>query len=193
MEMVTGRTKKVLYVDMDGVLVDFKSGIERLSEADRQEYEGHYDDAPVIFGRMDPQPGAVEAFVQLSTVYDTYILSTSPWKNPSAWSDKLRWVQRHLGDAAYKRLILTHHKDLNAGEALIDDNVRNGAGQFGGEFVPFDSGDPDWPSVVEHLLREAEVDRELAAEMTRKVREAALATEAEKVAEAAKAPALQEA
>ena len=33
-------SKKVLYFDMDGVLVNFQSGIDKLSEAVRQEYEG---------------------------------------------------------------------------------------------------------------------------------------------------------
>jgi 5'-nucleotidase len=51
----------------------------------------------------------------LANLFDTYILSTSPWENPSAWSDKLLWVKHHLGSICYKRLILTHHKNLNVG------------------------------------------------------------------------------
>ncbi len=30
-------------------------------------------------------------------------------ENPSAWSDKLLWVKRHLGPSAHQRLILSHH------------------------------------------------------------------------------------
>jgi len=33
---------------------------------------------------MDPIAGAIEAFKMLSKQYDTYILSTAPWKNLSA-------------------------------------------------------------------------------------------------------------
>ena len=68
--------------------------------------------------------GAIEAFNFLADNFDLYILSTAPWENPSAWSDKLIWVKENLGASAYKRLILTHHKNLNKGDFLIDDRER---------------------------------------------------------------------
>ena len=37
---------KVLYIDMDNVLVDFESGIDRLTEQEKLEYEGDLDDVP---------------------------------------------------------------------------------------------------------------------------------------------------
>lgn len=49
---------------------------------------------------MEPLPQAIASFEQLAAKFDTYILSTSPWGNPSAWSDKLLWVKRHLGEVA---------------------------------------------------------------------------------------------
>ena len=107
---------KILYVDMDNVLVDFRSGIAQLDEKTVREFEGRLDDVPGIFALMQPVEGAVESFVTLAQHFDTYILSTSPWENPSAWSDKLQWVKNHLGAHAYKRLILTHHKNLNIGD-----------------------------------------------------------------------------
>ena len=82
--------KKILYVDMDNVLVNFQSGIDRLSEEVRFEFEGRFDEVPGIFGLMDPIDGAIEAYEKLSLKYDTYILSTSPWGNDTAASDKVR-------------------------------------------------------------------------------------------------------
>jgi len=72
---------------------------------------------------MDPVPHAIESFHELAAKFDTYVLSTSQWENPSAWSDKLLWVKRYLGQAAYKRVILTHHKNLNLGDFLVDDHT----------------------------------------------------------------------
>lgn len=63
----------------------------------------------------------------------------SPWYNPSAWSDKLEWVKKYLGEVAYKRLILTHHKNLNKGDRLIDDSTKRGASEFEGELNLFGS------------------------------------------------------
>ena len=149
----SAQPKKILYFDMDNVLVDFASGIGREKAEDIKKYAGRLDEIPGIFSLMDPMPGAVEAFNKLSQVYDVYILSTAPWLNPSAWSDKVLWVQKYLGDAAYKRLILSHHKDLNKGDYLIDDRRKNGAAEFEGELIEFGSQRfPDWNSVVKYLL-----------------------------------------
>ena len=147
------KKKKILYFDMDNVLVDFSTGIAREDAATLKTYEGRLDEVPGIFSLMHPMPGAIEAFQQLSEVYDAYILSTSPWENPSAWMDKLIWVKKYLGKPAYKRLILSHHKDLNKGDFLIDDRRKNGAAEFEGELIEFGSERfPDWKSVVDYLM-----------------------------------------
>lgn len=144
--------KKILYVDMDNVLVDFPSGIAQLDESVKTQYEGRLDEVPGIFALMAPMPGAIESFKRLADLFDTYILSTAPWENPSAWSDKLLWVKNHIGDKAYKRLILSHHKNLNDGAYLIDDRTKNGAGEFRGEHLHFGTERfPDWASVVVYL------------------------------------------
>jgi 5'-nucleotidase len=148
---------KVLYLDLDNTLVDFPTGIARLSAEDRVAYEGRYDDCPGIFALMDPMLGGVEAFQRLAEAFDTYILSTAPWNNPSAWADKLEWVKRYLGSdessPAYKRLILTHHKNLHRGDFLVDDRPGRGAAEFAGEWVQFGSPTfPTWTEVTRYLL-----------------------------------------
>jgi len=145
--------KQIVYVDMDNVLVDFSSAIPFVPEDTRVFYAGHLDDVPGIFELMRPMPGAVEGFRTLAGRFDAYILSTAPWGNPGAWSDKVRWVQEYLGEAAYKRLILTHHKDLNRGDYLIDDRTKNGADGFVGELILFGSDAfPGWVEVVAYLM-----------------------------------------
>ena len=132
---------------MDNVLVDFPSGISKLSQEVINEYESNLDEVPNIFSLMEPLEGAIDSFKILSQRYDTYILSTAPWENSSAWSDKVKWVQKYLGESAYKRLILTHHKNLNHGDYLIDDRTKNGAGEFKGELIQFGTDKfPDWKS-----------------------------------------------
>ena len=150
---------KTLFIDMDGVLVNFQSGIDRLDEKTRQEYKDHLDDVPGIFALMDPMPGAVEAVQKLRECYDLYILSTAPWNNPTAWCDKLNWVKKHFGgdkdSPFYKRIILTHHKDLCHGDYLIDDRPHKcGVENFTGEVLHFgpDGKYKNWENVVEYLL-----------------------------------------
>ena len=131
---------------MDNVLVDFQSGIDALTPEEKEAYKGAYDNCPHIFSKMVPIKGTIESFKQLSTVYDTYILSTSPiesfkrlsemydvyvlstspWDNPTALNDKLDWIKRYLGKVAYKRVIFSQYKHLNKGDCLIDDPQRMG-------------------------------------------------------------------
>ena len=145
--------KKILYVDMDNVLVDFPSGISKISKQLQSEYEDRLDEVPNIFSLMDPLKGAIDSYKKLSQKFDTYILSTAPWKNSSGWSDKNEWVKKYLGDVAHKRLILSHHKNLNYGDYLIDDRLANGVNLFRGEHIHFGSDEfPDWESVCSYLL-----------------------------------------
>jgi 5'(3')-deoxyribonucleotidase len=145
--------KKILYVDMDNVLVDFPSAFPRLAAGLTEAFAERMDEVPGIFALMEPVPGALEAFARLARRFDAYILSTSPWENPSAWSDKLLWVKRHLGDVARKRLILSHHKNLNQGDFLVDDRIRNGVDRFPGEHIHFGTPRfPDWPTVEAYLM-----------------------------------------
>ena len=144
---------------MDNVLVDFPSAFPKLSKEILEQYAENKDDIEGIFSLMEPMSGAVAAFEKLSAKYETYILSTAPWDNPSAWTDKLLWVKKYLGKSAYKRLILSHHKNLNYGDYLVDDRTKNGADKFKGEHIHFGQGDfPDWDSVVRYLLVEKEED-----------------------------------
>ena len=49
---------KILYIDMDGVLVDFQSGIDQISDSDREKFKPDFDDVPGIFSKMVPVDGA---------------------------------------------------------------------------------------------------------------------------------------
>ena len=154
--------KKVLYVDMDNTLVDFGARLAGIDQSLRERYRGREDELPGLFALMPPMPGALDAYRELSGLFDTYILSTAPWGNPSAWQHKVEWVHMHLGrDAgtpAYKRLILSHHKNLNRGDFLVDDRPNhNGADRFEGEVIHFgpDGQFTTWPDVVTYLRARA--------------------------------------
>ena len=163
--------KKRLFFDMDGVLVNFQSGIDKLSDEVKKKYEGRLDEVPNIFGLMEPMPGAIEAVYKLKEHYDVYILSTAPWGNPSAWSDKLLWVKKYLGDVFYKRVVITHCKHLlncGNGEFLIDDRKKHGAAEFAERHIQFGSERfPGWDSVVDFLIAQAAFEEALCGRLRR--------------------------
>ncbi|MBQ7853196.1 MAG: hypothetical protein IJ342_10075 [Muribaculaceae bacterium] len=149
----TQQRKKRLFFDMDGVLVDFESGLAQQDEQTLKEYEGRYDEIPGLFGLMQPMPGAIEAVQKLNEHYDCYILSTAPWNNPSAWSDKVTWITKHLDDVFHKKMVITHCKNLCKGDILIDDRGKNGTSLFEGEWIEFGSERyPDWNAVLDYLI-----------------------------------------
>ena len=51
---------KIVYVDMDNVLVNFQSGIDALTEEERTAFKNDLDDVPGIFSKMKPVDGAGE-------------------------------------------------------------------------------------------------------------------------------------
>ena len=148
--------KKIIYFDMDGVLVDLAA---KIATYDKDyivtcEKDDTVDCIPDLFLNPPPIAGAIDAFNKFvkSDKYDVYILSTAPWNNPDAWMQKRKWVMKYLGAGAYKRLILSHNKHLNIGDYLVDDRTKNGAGDFTGQLLQFGSDKfPDWNSIINYL------------------------------------------
>lgn len=138
---------------MDNTLVNFDSGIHQLSDYQKEKYSGRLDEVPGIFSIMNPIDEMVELFNTMSEDerFDCYVLSTSPWENPTAASDKIEWIKNYL-PKAYKRVILSHNKHLNVGDYLIDDRTANGAGEFGGELIQYGTDEfPNAESIKNYL------------------------------------------
>ena len=65
-------SRKIIYVDMDGVISDF----------DKAAKEGGWTYRPdkhVNFRNLDIIPGAVEALIKLNQDFDIFIATTPPW------------------------------------------------------------------------------------------------------------------
>ena len=157
-------SKKILLVDMDGVIADFTKGILRV-EPTLSMHDSNYEleegvvDSIVsrdreFFQKLEPIDGGVEAVHELMNHYHVYFCSTPMETVPHSFTGKKEWLNKHFGPKAYKNLILTHRKDLCLGHYLIDDRTKNGAGEFTGEHIHFRTNMfPNWDSVLKYLIK----------------------------------------
>lgn len=144
--------KKIIYIDLDNTLADYvgmakEQGLD-LSVAKR--VEG-------FFRILKPMPGAIESYNKLAEHFDVYILSTAPWSNPHSLYEKILWVKQYL-PTAYKNVIFSHHKDLNRGDYLIDDSLKNGAQDFHGQHIQIHSpAFPTWDDVLSYISKQENI------------------------------------
>lgn len=133
--------KKIVLIDMDGVLVEFGGG----SFIENKNKKG-------FFLNNKPIRGAINGFKKLSNKYDCYIVSTPVWSNPHCWMEKRLWVEKYIGMEAKNRLILTHHKNLVKGGFIIDDTKNHGVNKFEGEHIMFGTKPyENWSQILEYL------------------------------------------
>lgn len=158
-------TKKVVWIDMDGVLVDFNTHIQSAiidNQFLRETYKGRYDHIPGIFRTPPPIEGAIDAIKKLkeSGKYELYIATAAPWGNPMSAMDKRFWIEEHFGNLFKKKMVVSHLKNMLIGDYLIDDRTANGAGEFKGELLRFGwdyenrvwNEYPTWESILNKLL-----------------------------------------
>ena len=148
------KKKYTIYLNLDQTLVDFHSAINRLDIETRNKYVSNLDKVPGIFAFMDPQPGVVEAYKQLSQYYRVYIICTDPWENVGTWTSKVDWVRQHLGENACHHIIFTQDFCVLKGHYLIDTRKPLGFVSFEGVYLQLGSGlYPDWESITAYLMQ----------------------------------------
>lgn len=159
------KKKKILFLDMDGVMVDLVKacsdidptldisyGGDNLEEKKArfkqfaQEHDELFETAPIY-------EGAMEAFNILKDLYDVYFLSTPMWDAPVSYTAKALWIKKHFPEDGFQRLILSHHKHLCHGAILVDDTYNNGADKFEGVHILFGSEEfPNWKETLKTLI-----------------------------------------
>ncbi len=144
--------KKIVQVDMDGVLCNYENAQKRAIEANPE--LAFPQSVPGFFLNLRPIPLAIEAMHLLSAIYDVRILTAPSNKNPLSYTEKRLWVENHLGYSYVEGLTLSSYKDSVAGDYLIDDRSdTHGQDRFKGEFIHFGTPEfPDWLSVYCYLL-----------------------------------------
>lgn len=135
-------SKQIIYIDMDGVIVDLRDSIEKWFKNHPNlvnKYKNFPDHIPGIFRDPLPIENSIESVIKLydSKKFELYIATSSPWGNPEAATDKRYWIEKYFGDLFHKKMFITHRKDLLKGHYLIDDRLKNGAANFEGKLLSF--------------------------------------------------------
>lgn len=132
--MATNNSKKIVYIDMDNVLVDFHSHPVLKIPKDWFNHPNMF--IPTYFSGLKPLPGAINAAVDLCSnpALDIYILTQPVANSTHSYSEKAEWVAEYLPFLS-KKLIMTQDKLLNKGDFLIDDSIKWSG--FDGKFIHF--------------------------------------------------------
>lgn len=137
-----------VFVDMDGVLVDFAGYMEEhgLSGEETKKKPGAYL-------AMAPIAGAKEAIRKVAEMgFDVWVATKPPTGVPGAYADKAAWIINHLPEFE-KKLIITHDKGMlgAAGDFLLDDRPHKAnCEKFPGYLLKFVDGF-HWPEALEIL------------------------------------------
>lgn len=146
--------KKIIYVDMDGTICDFRKGVMDNILAPANANEEKFPQSKLgFFILLEPIEGAIEAVNELQKKYDVCIATRPSFPNVSCYTEKAIWVRKHLGYEMQKKLYLAPNKARLIGDYLIDDTKKDGQSKFVGKLMLFGSKKyPNWKAILKELL-----------------------------------------
>lgn len=142
--------KPRIFIDMDGVIVDFERYMtEHGLTGDEVKRK------PGAYLAMQPMPGAIEAVRSIIGwgLFDVWIATKPPTGNAEAYKEKAQWIFHHLPELK-RKLVITHDKGMLGGysDVLIDDRPHKAnCHEFRGTLIEFVKGVREWPEILKLL------------------------------------------
>jgi hypothetical protein len=124
-----------LFLDCDGVLADFNTGVEKLLGTSPSEYERRHSrgafwarlaKATDFYARLPLMPDARALFDAVAHLHPTILtgLPLGKWAAPQ----KLAWVEEHFpGMPVITCMARDKHRFMDAGDVLVDDRENHRA------------------------------------------------------------------
>jgi len=131
--------KRIIYLDLDGVLADFDGSVKRHTgkypheQSDDEMWKSVEKDEH-FYSKLEKMPGADDFYTNILAIatnngYTVKILTAIPRKStmPEAGPDKIKWVKKHFGDIEVKLGPYSKDKWKHAdpNDILIDDRKSN--------------------------------------------------------------------
>lgn len=144
--------KKVIYIDMDGVLSNYRDAL--ITELEKNPKQKYPQSRWGFFIELKPIKDAIQSFNLLNEHFDVYIVTKPSIHNINSYTEKAYWILNNLGQEVLKKTIFTCDKSKLKGDYLIDDYHNANQSEFQGEWIHFNSQDfPDWRTVIDYILK----------------------------------------
>lgn len=142
--------KRIVFLDMDGVLADFDGAIINKVWDPPEMF------VPGFFRNLAVHDGAKEAVAALlaNENLEIYIGSKMTSKALNCATEKMEWIAEHF-PALLRQMCLVCDKKLLRGDVLVDDDMERWGQSFDGQFIHFDRNNPrqSWEAVVKELCK----------------------------------------
>ena len=143
--------RKRLYIDMDGVLCDFKKLYN--SELESNPTQPYPQSQFGFFLNLESIPFAIDSINHLQKYFDVWILTRPSVHNLSCYTEKAQWIRKYLGFEMQSKTIMCIDKSLLKGHFLVDDQIEHGQSEFEGKHIHFGSKEfNNWDKVVTYLM-----------------------------------------
>jgi 5'(3')-deoxyribonucleotidase len=144
--------KRRVFLDMDGVIVDF-DGYKKSLGLTGDEVKKQ----PGAYLKMKPYPGAFDGIKNLvGAGYDVWLATKPPTGISFAYADKAEWVFQYLPELK-RKIIITHDKGLlgNENDFLVDDRPHKAnCENFRGTLIKFIDG-MTWDEAIRLIRKES--------------------------------------